>query len=72
MVDHTWRYVNKDGSPDRRFKHNRELPIAAYDALSLSSISGLNELVYCSKAGSASSLALAFTSLATAKLDSRQ
>jgi hypothetical protein len=28
VVGQTWRYVNKNGGPDRRFKGNRQLPIA--------------------------------------------
>jgi hypothetical protein len=27
QVDTTWRYVNKSGGPDRRFKDNRQLPV---------------------------------------------
>jgi len=30
VVDQTWRYVNKDGSPDKRFNNNRLLPIVEY------------------------------------------
>lgn len=52
-VGRTWRYVNKSGGPDRRFKDNRELPIVRYDELSLTSASGLNELLQFSKPGSA-------------------
>ena len=28
VIGKTWRYVNKRGGPDRRFKDNRELPVA--------------------------------------------
>lgn len=49
VVDHTWRYVNKDGSPDRRFNDNRQLPIALYEELNLTSGSGLNEVFQYSK-----------------------
>lgn len=28
VVDRTWRYVNKKGGPDRRFKDNREIQFA--------------------------------------------
>ncbi len=35
-VGTTWLYVNKNGSPDRRFKNNRQLPIALYSDLRLS------------------------------------
>jgi len=42
VVDRTWRYVNKSGGPDRRFKDNRELPICAYSKLLLSTSNGLD------------------------------
>ena len=43
IVGYTWKYVNKDGGPDRRFKDNRKLPIALYQELEFSSATGLNE-----------------------------
>lgn len=43
VVGHTWAKVNKDGSPDRRFKGNRQLPICQYADFQLYSDSGLNE-----------------------------
>jgi hypothetical protein len=46
VVGKTWLKVNKDGSPDRRFAYNREIPIAEYGQIALTSDSGLNEL-YC-------------------------
>jgi hypothetical protein len=49
VVGHTWRYVNKKGGPDKRFKDNRELPIALYELIVLTSDSGLNELIQVSK-----------------------
>lgn len=41
IVGHTWRYVNKDGSPDRRFNNNHQLPIALYGEVTLQSQQGL-------------------------------
>ncbi len=49
VVDHTWKYVNKKGGPDRRFKDNRKLAICLYDELFLSSSTGLNEVIQVSK-----------------------
>ena len=51
VVGSTWRYVNKSGGPDRRFNNNAEIPIVLYEALSLASGSGLNELFQLSKTG---------------------
>ena len=36
IVDRTWRYVNKNGGPDRRFNNNRELPVCLYEEVTLS------------------------------------
>src|ERR1039458_5731298 len=33
VVNYTWQYLNMDGSPDRRFTNNRQLPIALYGSL---------------------------------------
>ena len=43
VIDKTWYKVNKDGSPDRRFTSNYQIPIAAYGELHFKSESGLNE-----------------------------
>ncbi|HWB86774.1 MAG TPA: DUF4236 domain-containing protein [Bryobacteraceae bacterium] len=48
VVDKTWRYVNKDGGPDRRFNNNTQLPVVQYALLILSSSHGLNIHLYTS------------------------
>lgn len=53
VVGHTWRFVNKNGTPDRRFKDNRQLPIAQYEELHLNSAQGVRELYHLSKVGAA-------------------
>ncbi|KIF83052.1 DUF4236 domain-containing protein [Noviherbaspirillum autotrophicum] len=49
VVGHTWKYVNKKGGPDKRFKDNKQLPIALYEEISFKSASGLNEVYQLSK-----------------------
>jgi len=51
VVDRTWKYVNKKGGPDKRFKDNKEIPVVLYESIHLSSPSGLNELIHLSKEG---------------------
>lgn len=51
VVDHTWRYVNKKGGPDRRFANNQQLPICLYDEIHFGSSSGLNEIIQVSRCG---------------------
>ena len=48
IIDHTWAKVNKDGSPDKRFKGNRELPVCRYGLITLSSNSGMDIRICCS------------------------
>jgi Protein of unknown function (DUF4236) len=43
-VGTTWKRANKDGSRDRRFNDNFEIPILCYGALAISSPTGLNEV----------------------------
>ncbi len=35
VIDHTWLYVNKNGTRDRRFSDNRKIPIVLYGQLTL-------------------------------------
>jgi hypothetical protein len=43
VIGHTWAKVNKDGTPDRRFKDNFQIPVVQYATLTLRSSTGLNE-----------------------------
>lgn len=43
VVGHTWEKANKDGSPDRRFASNRQIPIALYGEIVLRSPGGIHE-----------------------------
>lgn len=42
VLEMTWQYVNKDGSPDRRFKNNCQLPVCAYGELHVTAGQALN------------------------------
>ncbi len=48
VIGYTWSKVNKDGSPDKRYKDNKELPICEYGTIKICSKSGLNIQMYCS------------------------
>lgn len=64
VVDRTWRYVNKKGGPDRRFKDNPELPVCLYDEMRMTSASGLNEVIQLSRCEVAEGFAKAVEHLA--------
>ncbi|MBS0357308.1 MAG: DUF4236 domain-containing protein [Proteobacteria bacterium] len=63
VVDRTWKYVNKSGGPDRRFKDNKELPVCRYEEIALSSQTGLNEVLQLSRCGLGSDFARAISLL---------
>lgn len=42
IIGQTWQHPNKSGGPDRRFSSNRQIPIARYGTLELTSPTGLN------------------------------
>jgi hypothetical protein len=64
IVDHTWQFVNKNGSPDGRFANNRQIPIFLYDEIHLQSQSGLNEVIQVSRAGAGNAFQQAIAQLA--------
>ncbi|WP_217605210.1 hypothetical protein [Chitinophaga sp. GbtcB8] len=51
VVGHTWKYLNKNGTPDRRFNDNRQLPICSYSEYTIRSNSGVHEIITTSKRG---------------------
>ena len=65
VVGHTWRYVNRSGGPDKRFKNNRQLPICLYEEIALRSGTGLNERLQVSKTCVGAAFATAVTAQCT-------
>lgn len=43
IIDRTWAKVNKNGSRDKRFKGNYQIPVVCYGEIHLSTNTGLNE-----------------------------
>jgi len=43
VIQHTWKKANKDGSMDKRFKGNYQIPIVKYGDVTLESEGGLEE-----------------------------
>ena len=48
IIERTWAKVNKDGSRDKRFKDNYQIPVCQYGEMSLRSKTGLNEAYHFS------------------------
>jgi tetratricopeptide (TPR) repeat protein len=61
IVGHTWQYVRRDGGPDRRFAHNRQILVALYGLLELQSPTGLNVHLHVSRRSAAAEFAQVFS-----------
>jgi hypothetical protein len=48
VIGHTWAKSNKDGSPDRRFHGNYQIPVVHYGSLLFSTPDGLDVRYICS------------------------
>jgi hypothetical protein len=59
VVDHTWRFVNKHGGPDRRFNNNRQLAVMQYGVLELTGAGSLRNRFMCSRPDAATTTAAA-------------
>lgn len=51
IVGQTWHKANKDGSPDRRFANNYQIPVVLYAKITIQSSTGMNEEYQVSNAG---------------------
>lgn len=60
IIDKTWAKVNKNGTPDKRFKDNYQIPVVRYGDISLSTDTGLNEQYEFSNYESSEEFATAF------------
>jgi hypothetical protein len=60
VAGHTWAKVNKDGSPDRRFRDNYQIPICIYGKLIFSTGSGVAEEYQVSQVQAAGAFAASF------------
>lgn len=43
IIDRTWYKVNKNGTPDKRFNGNYQIPVVRYGQINLGTATGLNE-----------------------------
>jgi hypothetical protein len=61
IVGETWAKVNKDGTPDRRFRDNYRIPVCLYGRLLFTSPGGIEEEYQFSLAEAAGNFARAFS-----------
>ena len=60
VVGNTWARANKDGSPDRRFASNHQIPICLYGRITFRCLGGLTEEYIFSNVRAAEAFAMAF------------
>jgi len=72
IVGQTWKYVSKDGGPDRRFKSNPKYPIVNYEYIRFSSSTGLNEEICISRIGYGTEFERAISDLSTHLLGTKE
>ena len=60
IIDHVWEKVNKDGSPDLRFKGNFQTPVVRYGVFEFSDSTGIDTSFYISNYEIAESFANSF------------
>lgn len=48
IIDYTWKFVNKNGGPDKRFSNNRKIPVCKYGNVKLETNDGINISLDCS------------------------
>lgn len=63
LVGQTWFKANKDGSRDRRFNGNYQIPIVQYGQIEFTSAGGINERYLLSRSGACMSFGQAFDAL---------
>lgn len=66
IVGQTWKYVNKNGGPDRRFNGNQQLPICLFEEIGMVSENGFKGLLQVSKHGISRAYGSAITALGKA------
>jgi hypothetical protein len=60
QVDTTWRFVNKNGGPDRRFNNNRQIPVLQYGEVTFRTNAGLQVILQASNVDKAQAFASQF------------
>lgn len=72
IVEHTWRFVNKNGTPDRRFNNNRQIPICQYEEMRIGSKTGVLEVMQLSRLGASVAVDQAISKITKAIINAEQ
>ena len=66
ILSYTWLKTNKDGSRDRRFTHNRQIPVVRYGEIVFTSPQGMHEAYMVSNHDAAQAFVAAYLRFQTA------
>ena len=66
ILSYTWLKTNKDGSRDRRFTHNRQIPVVCYGEIVFTSPQGMHEAYMVSNHDAAQAFVAAYLRFQTA------
>lgn len=72
VVGHTWKFVRKDGGPDRRFNNNRQIPKCRYQTFELALAGAFARTLSKSSEQDVRSLSLSFRRLAELLIEVRE
>lgn len=64
VIGHTWQFVNKNGSSDKRYKNNRQLPKCRYGKVTVSAGKAMSAIFYLSNISKAKMFADSTSELA--------
>jgi len=68
VVGHTWRYVNRNGGPDRRFSNNQQIPEVLYAEIQLRTTAGVHFVIQVSSVSHAAAFEQALVGYSKASL----
>ncbi len=60
VIRYTWQFVNKDGSADRRYANNRQLPVCQYGRIMLQSGDQIGVEIHVSNAATTANIGTAY------------
>lgn len=60
IIRYTWQFVNKDGSADRRYANNRQLPVCQYGRIMLQAGDQIGVEIHVSNAATTANIGTAY------------
>lgn len=71
VIGHNWKYINKNGGPDRRFNNNYQIPVVLYSEIDLQTKSGINIKLQVSNKNACNNLLQSFEKIRKIKINKK-